>query len=171
MGLEVEIVPKNYNQFEVNISDVENSEFLNNKQKDYAINLLKAVEDNNFSELVQIKKSFKEDVIAYPELRIFNSGIALIEATQNYMNTNGAFGKNDCLHAAMVGGVMAGVYGMISGAITGGLSGLVIGGALTGGILAVPAGGAGAIAGATIEGFFGFVGGAILGYIGYLIFG
>ncbi|QTY27914.1 hypothetical protein [Flavobacterium sp. CS20] len=175
---DTEIVPDNYNQFDIQIeiSDINNSEFLNEIQKDYASNLLNAVEQNNFDELIRIKDSFKNDVVSNPELRIFNSGIALIESAQMYMNSNGdysytTFGDDDCLHATLVGGVMGGVYGMISGAIGGGLSGVTLGFIFTGGILSVPAGGAGAVAGATSGGFLGFLGGAILGYLGCLIFG
>lgn len=176
IDLDTEIVSKNFTQFDsdIGITDINNSEYLNFKQKEYAKKLLIAVENNDFDELVSIKDSFKLDVSLHPELEIFNSGIALIESAQSYADINYSyttFGDDDCLHAAMVSGVMGGVAGMIFGAIQGGISGAVIGGVLTGGTLTVAAGAGGAMVGATVDGFLGFIGGAILGYLGCLLFG
>ena len=148
IGLQVGMTPENLEQFtdiDVNVKKINESVFLNDIQKRYAIDLLNAANDNNYAVLTEIKNRFKEDVKDYPELEIFNIGIAFIEAGEN----NSLFLRSDgCWEEALGGAIVSGVVGMVSGAVTGGVGGVAVGTILTGGILAIPAGGAGALVGA-----------------------
>ncbi|RKE92374.1 hypothetical protein [Ichthyenterobacterium magnum] len=168
LRLEVDIVKEDFNQFNeivVNEQKINNAEFLTAIQKSYAVNLLNAANQNDIDELISIKNQFKKDVKHYPELELFNLGIALIEVAEPDLIL--LLRGSDCNQVGLVAGIMSGVFGMISGAIGGGLTGVVLGL----GIGSIPAGGAGAVIGAVVGGLAGFTKGYILGWLGCMIFG
>lgn len=155
----------------IELSDIQNLNFLNEIQKQYAIDLLEATKEEDFTKLIELKNNFKHDLREHPELSIYNSGMALVEASELYFQENQMIPFGDCVQSAINGAIMAGVLGMIVGAINGGVHGAIAGLIFTGGSLSVPAGGAGAVLGATWGAITGFIGGFVLTYIGCLIFG
>lgn len=128
--------------------------------------------NDDFEEIVLIKNRFKKDVKVYPELEIFNMGMALVDAAQNRLDAGTSGGGGDgCWEAAIHSAITGGLIGMVVGGIGGGLFGIGVGAAFTFGILSIPIGGAGAIAGSVLGAVSGFLGGLIKGYVSCMIFG
>lgn len=164
LNLESNLIPDNLYQFEnyeATIDQINYAEFLTQIQKEYAIDILIAAQNNDINALINIKNSFKSDLITNPELGIFNMGIAMIENAEPILLSK----SDDCFKDAVYAGILGGMLAMITGVISGGLGGVVVGGVLTGGVLAIPAGGAGAIIGAVAGGLGGFVSGFALEWL------
>jgi hypothetical protein len=167
LEVDLSLVPENINLSDVFVdeSDILTNTFLNEEQKDYALQLLRFARENDVDKLINLKEEYIKDRKNHPELDIFSISFAIIDVNESLLS------RGNCQQAALKSAIVDGVIGSIIGSITGGFFGFTIGGWLTGGVLAIPAGGAGAVVGAVAGGLLGFAEGYIRGWITCKIFG
>lgn len=146
----------------ITVQDINEASFLTEIQKDYSTNLLNAAENNDFTELVELKNSYFIDVVDHPELQVYSLAFALINETEQLL-----FQKSDpdCREQALQAALIDGVIGMVVGVVVGGLGGFAAGGLASFGILAVPGGMFGVVVGGVAGALLGFAEGYVRGYL------
>lgn len=133
---------------------------ISDREKYYLHKLYDYKLSRNDGDLLILLEEYKTEVQINPEIESLSISFALIDVNR-YLFLQRTVLKADtkCLKQAIRDGAVEGAFGMIGGAIHGGLSGLAVG-------LGNPVtGGAGAVLGAVGYGLSGFVSGAITGYV------
>ena len=156
-----------------NIKNEEINFFLNTREIYYYDKLQKHIQNDDTKSLIALLEEFKLELLdnksslvnLYFSFSLIESNKSLLESYNEPMIIARAVQsrKNDCLKAAVYGGVIGGVFGGVGGAVKGGIGGTFLGGPV--------GGGAGAIGGLIVGGISGFIGGAIQGYAGCKLFG